>query len=131
MSDYCRNKCVMYPIDDEVLKQLGIEDAWEIEYNLLNREDGKNLPHFEIEAMESNWECRYYLSYVLYHTYGEDAGEFGHNRFLTPAEQEKYKPIFETIIPSIDPSKLKYVDYCYYNATESPDFYLNSEEEVL
>ena len=30
MSDYVRNKCVMYPVDDEVLKQLGIEDAWEI-----------------------------------------------------------------------------------------------------
>ena len=129
MSDYVHNKAIMYPLGkheaaDALCKSLGAEDRWDLEQlkpELFERVKGK--PYFEIEAMVDNWECTYYLSYVLFYSYGEDSGEFGRNRFLSPTEQEKYKAIFEQILPEVDVSKLKYVDYCYYNCCESPDFY--------
>ena len=135
MSDYCRTKAIMYPLGnakaaDALCKSLGAEDRWDLEElkpELFKRVKGK--PYFEIEVMaDDNWDCTYYLSYVLFYSYGEDAGEFGRNRFLSQAEQEKYKAIFEQVLPEVDTSKLKYVDYCYYNACESPDFY-NSHDD--
>ena len=135
MSDYCRTKAVMYPIgDDDALdafcKSLGAEDQFDLEDlkpELFNFDKGK--PHFEIEVMDgrgSNYT--YYLSYVLFYKYGADCGEFGRSRFLSQTEQEKYEPIFKQVLPTVDAGKLKYVDYCYYNASESPDFY-NAQDE--
>ena len=131
MSDYVRNKTVMYPID---CNELGIEDAWDLEEKipdaLKNNWDHK-YPHFEIEAMvdyAGNGDCNYYLSYVLASTYGEESGDFGRNRTLSLTEQVKYKEIFEQVIPNVDPSKLKYVDYCYYNCCESEDYYIKEDE---
>ena len=134
MSDYCRTKAIMYPLgDDQAVKQLckslGVEDYFDLEDlkpELFKRVKGK--PYFEVEVMEDNWVGNYYLSYVLYYTYGEECGEFGRNRFLSPTEQEKYKAIFEQVLPEIDTSKLKYVDYCYYNACESSDYYKYNDD---
>ena len=130
MSAYTRNKAIMYPLDKDTLNKLGVEDAWDLvdKFPEINN-FGSAIPYFEIEAMvDDDWECTHYLSYVLYHTYGKEFGEFGRNRLLTSTEQEKYKAIFEKIIPDIDVNKLKYVDYCYYNASESPDFYNQADD---
>lgn len=131
MSDYVHNKSIMYPID---CTTLGIKDAWDLEEKLpealKNHWDNK-YPHFEIEAMvdyDGNGDCNYYLSLVLDSTYGRESGDFGRNRTLSPTEQEKYKKIFEQVIPNVDPSKLKYVDYCYYNCCESEDYYIKEDE---
>ena len=131
MSDYVHNKSIMYPID---CAALGIEDAWDLEEKfpeaLKNHWDNK-YPYLEIEAMvdyAGNGDCNYYLSLVLGSTYGEDCGDFGRNRTLSLTEQVKYKEIFEQVIPNIDPSKLKYVDYCYYNCSESDDYYIKNDE---
>ena len=134
MSDYVHTKAIMYPLGDgeaadNLCKSLGAEDRWELERlkpELFERVKGK--PYFEIEVMVNNWEGNYYLSYVLYYEYGADCGDFGRNRFLSLTEQEKYKKIFEQVIPNIDPSKLKYVDYCYYNCCESEDYYIKEDE---
>ena len=133
MSDYCRTKAVMYPLGsradlDNYCKALGVEDRWELEERYPDFFSPTTTePYFKIEVM-ANGIANYYLSYVLFYRYGEDDGEFGRNRFLSPTEQEKYKPIFEQVLPEIDASKLKYVDYCYYNCCESPDFY-NSHDD--
>lgn len=131
MSDYVHNKSIMYPID---CMALGLEDAWDIEEKipeeLKNHYDDK-YPYFEIEAMvdyDGNGDCNYYLSLVLGSTYGRDCGDFGRNRALSLTEQVKYKEIFEQVIPNIDTSKLKYVDYCYYNCSESDDYYIKNDE---
>ena len=134
MSDYVRTKAIMYPLgsnaeEEAFYKTLGVGDRWDLEDEYPELFGRGKPPYFEIEVMaDDNWDCTYYLSYVLSYTYGADCGEFGRNRFLTPAEQEKYKKIFEQVIKDIDTSKLKYVDYCYYNACESPDFY-NSHDD--
>ena len=131
MSDYVHNKAVMYPID---CNELGIEDVWDLEEKIpeaLKNNYDKKYPYFEIEAMvdyAGNGDCNYYLSLVLGSTYGEDCGDFGRNRTLSLTEQVKYKEIFEQVIPNVDPSKLKYVDYCYYNCCESEDYYLKEDE---
>ena len=135
MSDYCRTKAIMYPLGDgnkadALCKSLGGEEIWDLERLKPEFfEPNKNKPYFEIEVMVDNdWNCTYYLSYVLFYSYGEDSGEFGRNRFLSPTEQEKYTAIFKQVLPEVDPIKLKYVDYCYYNSCESPDFY-NSHDD--
>jgi hypothetical protein len=133
MSAFCRTKAVMYPIGDRtavdaLCRSLGAEDRFDLEELKpeLFESDG-DKPHFKFEAMVSV-KCTYYLSYVLFYEYGASCGEFGRNRFLSQTEQEKYKSIFEQVLPTVDTGKLKYVDYCYYNASESPDFY-NAQDE--
>lgn len=134
MSDYCRTKAIMYPLGNDdaekaFCRSLGAEDRWDLEDlkpELFAR--NKNKPYFEIEVMVDDWTGAYYLSYVLFYEYGADCGEFGRNRFLSPTEQEKYTTIFKQVLPEVDPSKLKYVDYCYYNACESPDFYKSHDD---
>ena len=134
MSDYCRTKAVMYPLGgieaaNALCKSFGAEDRFELkELDSELFKPNKNKPYFEIEVMTDNYVGNYYLSYVLYYERGADCGEFGRNRFLRPTEQEKYKSIFEQILSEVDVSKLKYVDYCYYNCCESPDFY-NSHDD--
>jgi len=131
MSDYVHNKAVMYPID---CAKLGIKDAWDLDEKIpeaLKNNWDKKYPYFELEAMvdyAGNGDCNYYLSLVLDSTYGRESGDFGRNRTLSPTEQEKYKKIFEQVIPDVDPSKLKYVDYCYYNCCESEDYYVKEDE---
>ena len=134
MSDYCRTKAVMYPLGsradlDNYCKALGVEDRWELEEQYPEFFSPTTTePYFDIEVMEYKGHANYYLAYILYYNYGEDAGEFGRNRFLTPAGQEKYKPIFKQVIIGVDTTKLKYVDYCYYNCCESSDYYLSEDE---
>ena len=131
MSDYVHNKAVMYPID---CAALGITDAWDLEEKIpeaLKDRWNNKYPYLEIEAMvdyAGNGDCNYYLSLVLGSTYGEDCGDFGRNRTLSLTEQVKYKEIFKQVIPNVDPSKLKYVDYCYYNCCESEDYYIKEDE---
>ncbi len=131
MSDYVHNKAVMYPVD---CTKLGIKDAWDLEEKIpdaLKNNCDKKYPYFEIEAMvdyAGKGDCNYYLSLVLDSTYGRESGDFGRNRLLSPTEQEKYKKIFEQVIPDVDPFKLKYVDYCYYNCCESEDYYIKEDE---
>ena len=36
--------------------------------------------------------------------------------------------VSQKIISNLDPTKLKYVDYSYYNCSESPDFYVEGDD---
>ena len=137
MSAFCRTKAVMYPIGDRdavdaLCRSLGAEDRFDLEELKpeLFESDG-DRPHFEFEVMatvDKGFKYTYYLSYVLFYKYGAGCGEFGRSRFLSLTEQEKYRAVFEQVLPEVDVNKLKYVDYCYYNASESPDFY-NAQDE--
>ena len=131
MSDYCRNKTVMYPLEKDTLNKLGVETAWEllakIPKTLRNCHNDK-YPYFEIECMYDGKNYNYYLSYVLFSSYGKECGDFGRNRKLSDTEQIKYKKIFEEFIPDINPDNFKYVDYCYYNCSESWDYYKATDD---
>ena len=132
MSDYVRNKQVLYPVTKELLKKLNCDDIYDLEEKFPARSK------FEAEGFidySGTKNYNQYLAYELDSDYGTESGEFGRARFLKPAEQEKYKKLFSEVIPEdlIDPTLFKYVDYCYYNCCEADDYYVKKdsfEEEI-
>ena len=132
MSDYVRNKQVLYPVTKELLKKLNCDDIYDLEEKFPARSK------FEAEGFidySGTKNYNQYLAYELDSNYGTESGEFGRARFLKPAEQEKYKKLFSEVIPEdlIDPTLFKYVDYCYYNCCEADDYYVKKdsfEEEI-
>lgn len=132
MSDYVRNKQVLYPVTKELLEKLNC-------YNIYDLEDRSPLgSNFIIEGFvdySGTKNYNQYLAYELDSDYGVESGEFGRSRFLKPSEQEKYKKLFSEVIPEglIEPTLFKYVDYCYYNCCEADDYYVKKdsfEEEI-
>lgn len=124
MSDYVRNKQVLYPVTKELLDILNVSDVFDLEFPKGSK--------FEAEAFIDYGGTRnrnQYLAYELSSTYGEGNDDFGRARFLKPSEQEKYKKIFSEVIPEdlIDSSLFKYVDYCYYNCCEADDYYVKKD----
>ncbi len=113
MSDYVRNKSVMYPIDSEIADEI----------------DGIIKDPFEIECFDDGEKINYYLSYNLYHTYGEESGDFGRNRTLSKNEKKKYRELFSEYLENVEDDLLKYVDYCWYNCCECYDYYLNKSDD--
>lgn len=113
MSDYVRNKAVMYPISPELADTL----------------DNKIKEPFFIEVFEDDTDLNHYLCYSIYDTYGKESGEFGRSRYLNENEQEKYKNKFSDYLNDVDTNKFKYVDYCYYNCCECRDYYLGKFDD--
>lgn len=142
MSDYIRKRAVFYPITNKDIKKLDVNDIWDLEddprfKDLFERwHPTKNKDFFEVEVCvdySGDYESHYYLTYVLYYAYGGECGDFGINRLLKPTEQDKYEEIFRQILPEVDKTKFKYVDFCYYNCSEPDDYYLKQnplEEEI-
>ena len=132
MSDYVRNKQVLYPVTKELLKKLNCDDIYDLEEKFPARSK------FEAEGFidySGTKNYNQYLAYELDSDYGTESGEFGRARFLKPVEQEKYKKLFSEVIPEdlIDATLFKYVDYCYYNCCEADDYYVKKdsfEEEI-
>ena len=132
MSDYERNKQVLYPVTKELLEKLNCKDIYDLE------EKFPAGSKFEVEGFidyGGTEDFNKYLAYELDSNYGVESGEFGRSRFLKPSEQEKYKKLFSEVIPEdlIDTSLFKYVDYCYYNCCEADDYYVKKdsfEEEI-
>lgn len=113
MSDYVRNKAVMYPIDEVLSDKLDAE---------------LEMPFF-IEVFDDDNNLNYYLCYELYHTYGKESGDFGRSRALSETEKEKYNKIFSDYLNDIDTKLFKYVDYCYYNCCKCIDYYLGNFDD--
>lgn len=132
MSDYERNKQVLYPVTKELLEKLNCNDIYDLEEKFPAKSNF-TIKGFVDYSGTKNYNR--YLAYELDSNYGVESGEFGRSRFLKPSEQEKYKELFSEVIPEdlIDPSLFKYVDYCYYNCCEADDYYVKKdsfEEEI-
>lgn len=130
MSDYVRNKQVLYPVTKELLDRLNISDIFDLEFPRGSKFEAEGFIDYS-----GTKNYNQYLAYELDSDYGAESGEFGRSRFLKPSEQEKYKRLFSEIIPEdlIDPTLFKYVDYCYYNCCEADDYYVKKdsfEEEI-
>ena len=127
MSDFVHTKAIMYPITKETLAKMNFKSPNDLEEKFPKTELGK----FVIEGMVAynpSYNYSRYISFELYNTYGIEDYEFGRSRFLTEREQEKYALLFKQIIPDLDPSKLKYVEFCYYNCCASQDYYIEEDE---
>lgn len=90
MSDYVRNKQVLYPVTKELLKKLNCKDIYDLEERF---PFGSNFTSEGFIDYEGTKSYNKYLAYGLDSDYGVDGGEFGRSRFLKPSEQEKYKKI--------------------------------------
>ena len=131
MSDFVRTKGIVYPISREAYEKIDdlLSSAFKDSYAFWN-DDGKG---FNTDCFDSD-ELRYYLVYVLFHSYGEENGGFGSGRSLTDAEKkywtDKFRPVLEGAGEDVDPDKFKYIDWCYYNACESDDYYVSNGLDV-
>lgn len=64
---------------------------------------------------------RRFVDYLLEYD-GDSDGEYGKVRELYPIESEKYLDTFRQL-GKIDMDKVRLVEFCWYNATEAPDYY--------
>lgn len=126
MSDYVRNKQILYPVTKELLKKLNCNDIYDLEEKFPPQSNFTPEGFIDYRGTK---DYNQYLAYELSSTYGEENADFGRARFLKPSEQEKYKKIFSEVIPEdlIDPSLFKYADYCYYNCCEAEDYYVGRD----
>lgn len=110
MSTYHKEKVLRFPMGEDV----NLEEFEEAHRDLFGySETGK----FQIAPT-----CESYIDYVLHCEYDCD-GEYGKTRALTENEKEKYRPVWEQIIPDIDMNKVRLVEFCWYDVTEAPDYY--------
>lgn len=62
-----------------------------------------------------------FVDYIL--EYDDDSdGDYGKVRELYDSEKDKYRDIFQQL-GTIDMDKVRLVEFCWYNATEAPDYY--------
>lgn len=132
MSDYRRSKVVRLKA---TLDELGISDIWDIENkfpDLFSSEcyteyKKSKKPYFEIAPTEQP-----FIDFVIFHSYGEECDDWGRTRELTKNELAKYIPIFQQILPTVKAEQLRYVDYCFYDCCEAPDYFDEDEffEEI-
>lgn len=138
MSDYVRTKAVRYKISMEIIEEVKNinEDFWKDdiakyfnkEQRVINTNYNNQKNHLNIGSglnYETD-EYEYFIDFILDYEYGA-SGDFENVRELTEKEYNKYKKIFEKVIPNIRPSELRLVHYCYYNGVDEPSVW-NLEE---
>ena len=126
MSDYVHNKVIRMRIDENVLKEkFGVVDKYDLEFikefkDLFswNKPDGSKKAYMEIAPTEED-----FLDYVIYTTYGDESSDFGLVRYLTDEEALKYLPFFKRINENVTKEDLRFVDFCWYNCCEAPDYF--------
>lgn len=109
MSTYVREKVMRTPIEYSEIVEIDGRSRSLFGYG--------DVGKFQIAPTEES-----YIDYVI--EYEEDVdSEYGKTRALYPREQEKYRPIWQQILPNIDMSKVRLVEFCWYNCFEAPDYY--------
>lgn len=124
MSDYVRHKALRLPMTKEEIRALGVYSLYDLEDKFPELFDWKKLPRFEPAPTE-----KIFLDYLIEYDYGYYAGDFGKTRALTENEKEKYKPIFKQVVPNVDINKVRLVDFCWYNCSEAPDYYDETDDD--
>lgn len=79
-------------------------------------------PHFAVAPTEHR-----FIDYVLSERLAQGES-YGKTRGLTPAERKKYKPVFRNLFPDINMSDVRFVEFCWYDGCEAPDYYEGSKE---
>lgn len=119
MSDYYHEKVIRMRPN---LERIGIESVWDLEdkeeiKDLFSHKASDRSNYMEVAPTEEN-----FVDYVLYDELGQSA-EFGMSRMLTEEEVEKYLPLFQRIDKDVTAADLRFVDFCWYNCTEAPDYF--------
>lgn len=135
MSTYVRHKVLRVPMDkidfsfiiNKIKEKFPDEEIeYDFEYYL-----EKALPELfayaKIGKFQKSPTITSYLDYVLDYEYDAD-GEWGRTRALYDSEKEKYLPIFQQVVPDIDMSFVRLVEYSWYNGSEAEDYYDETED---
>lgn len=118
MSDYERNKVIRYKPTEEQLKE--IKEKYGDLYDYMDN---------FIEPFEVACTVKPFIDYNLFHSYGEEFDDFGRVRRLTEKELDKWVEIFKEVIKDPERDNFRLVDYCWYNCTEAPDYFDESETQ--
>lgn len=138
MSDYVRIKAVRYKIPVEIIEEVKNkkEDFWVDDIaEYFNKE--KEVINTKYDNQKNNLNIgsglnyktdkyEYFIDFILDYEYGA-SGDFESVRELTEKEYNKYKEVFEKVIPNIKSGELRLVHYCYYNGVDEPSVW-NLEE---
>lgn len=63
-----------------------------------------------------------FIDYVIDYEWDAD-GKYGKTRALYDSEKTKYTPVFQKIDPNINMDYVRLVEFCWYNGSEAPDYY--------
>ena len=99
-------------------ERVGIRDAWAFAdaHPELFRWDGP-CPRFTVAPTQ-----RGFFDCVL-HEWITDELSCGKSRGLTEAERRKYGPLFRARFPDIRMEDVRFVEFCWYDGCEAPDYY--------
>ena len=123
MSCYCKMKVLRIPYEPPEWRWRNFdpqEDSCEYVEKHFSEDVfdpyGRKLHTFRFAPTE-----REFVDYLLEYD-GDSDGEYGKVRELYDSEKDKYRNIFQQLGP-IDMDKVRLVEFCWYNATEAPDYY--------
>lgn len=125
MSTYVREKVLRIPV--QKLNWDFLDELDDTEYDLAERFPG--LFEYGTKKMFSVAPTEeFYIDYVLETEYDAD-GEFGKVRSLYESEKNKYADKFKQLSPDVNMDDVKLVEFCWYNATEAPDYYDETKDD--
>ena len=123
MSCYCKMKVLRIPYEPKAWGWKDLdpgEDSWEYVEKHFSEDVfdpyGRKLHTFTFAPTESA-----FVDYILEYD-GDSDGEYGKVRELYNSEKDRYRGIFQQL-GTIDMDKVRLVEFCWYTATEAPDYY--------
>ena len=123
MSCYCKMKVLRIPYEPSAWGWKNFdpqEDSWEYVEKHFS-EDVFYPYRRKLHTFTFAPTRREFVDYILEYD-GDSDGEYGKVRELYPIESEKYLDTFRHL-GTIDMEKVRLVEFCWYNATEAPDYY--------
>lgn len=125
MSDYLKQKVLRIPvsIDDEIFDKTDRDDL-DMDYYYPELFSYNKAGKFQLAPTEN-----LFIDYVLESEYDCNYGEYGKTRALYQVEKEKYQETFNQIIPNCDMDKVRLVEYCWYNSTDAPSYYDETNDD--
>lgn len=120
MSSYHRMKVLRIPYEPESWGWDPYADSWEYVKQHFSEDVfdpySRKIHTFTFAPTEKE-----FVDYILEYDWDFE-GEYGKVRELYTIESEKYLDTFRQL-GTIDMDKVRLVEFCWYNATEAPDYY--------
>lgn len=123
MSSYYKMKVLRIPYEPWAWGWTNLDpdaDSWEYVERHFSEDVfdpyGRKLHTFTFAPTESA-----FVDYILEYD-GDSDGDYGKVRELYDSEKDRYRDIFQQL-GTIDMNKVRLVEFCWYNATEAPDYY--------
>ena len=133
MSTYVREKVLRIPMERlnmNYIKNILAEkyDDYEDDFSYyLESEFPDIFDYATVGKFQTSPTEEPFIDYVLEYEWDAD-GEYGKTRALTDNEKRKYLSVFQKIDPDINMDYVRLVEFCWYDATEAPNYYDNTND---